>query len=294
MASRTTLVLSNCRTRGTYFLKRGVETLLSILTCGYARSHPEQREITDRYGNEYSFGHDTTDDQISAILAVPTGEIVTVCNNVDAAFAKTDNLEVRIAPTRSKWNTADNWRIVHSCPDTGSGICLVALNIAQQTGILLDPLDNSKVYTASGHAMTISGVAEALVKIEDSIRICKFWITPMMRDRLLISRQQLMTFNIIPKTFPRIMRPKDGETQMCQSCANIVRKSHFEGLGKHHFVSLIDKSAPGGKVNSKDFYRSVINTACKPCQKAIIKHHFRKLPHHNKVHVVSADHTLTR
>ena len=41
-------------------------------------------------------------------------------------------------------------------------------------------------------------------------------------------------------------------------------------------------------MNTKDFYRSVINTACKPCQKAIIKHHFRKLPHHNKVHVVSA------
>ena len=181
MASRTTLVLRNCRARGTYFLKRAVQTLLSILTCGYVGSHPEQmtREITARYGNKYSFGHDTTDDQISAILAVPTGEIIAVCNNVDEAFAKTDNLEVRIAPTRSKWNTADNWRIVHSCPDTGSGICLAALNIAQQTGILLDPLDNSKVYTASGHAMTISGVAEALGKIEDSIRICKFWITPM-------------------------------------------------------------------------------------------------------------------
>ena len=176
MASRTTLVLSTCRARGTYLLKKAVQTLLSILTCGYVGSHPEHttREITDRYGNKYSFGPNTTDNQISVILAVPTGELVAACNNVEEAFAKTDNLEIKIAPTRSKTNTADSWRIVHSCPDTGSGICLIALNIAQQTGILLDPLDNSRVYTASGHAMTISGVAEALVKIEDSIRICEF------------------------------------------------------------------------------------------------------------------------
>ena len=213
---------------------------------------------------------------------------MTACNNVHSAFAKTDNLEVMIAPTRSRTNTADNWRIVHSCPDTGSGICLVALNVAQQTGILLNPVDNSKVYMASGHAMTISGIAKALVKIEDSVKICEFWVTPMMRDRLLLSRQQLMTFNIIPKTFPKIMRPKDGDTLMCQTCANIVRQSHFEKLGKNHFVSLVDKNAPDGKVNSRDFYRSVISKACGPCQKAIIKHHFRKLPHQNKTHVVSA------
>ena len=136
--------------------------------------------------------------------------------------------------------------------------------------------------------MTIAGTAQALVKIEDSVKICEFWVTPMMRDRLLLSRQQLMTFNIIPKTFPRIMRPKDGETLMCQTCANIVRQNHFERLGKHHFVSLIDKRAPGGKVDSKDFYKSVISKACGPCQKAIIKHHFRKLPPRNKIHVVSA------
>ena len=151
MASRTTLVLRTCRTRGTYLLRKTVQTILSILTCGYIRSQPEQktREITDQYGNRYSFDPRTTDDQISAILAVPTGEFVAACNNVEEAFAKTDNLEVRIAPTRSKWNTADSWRIVHSCPDTGSGICLAALNIAQQTGIFLDQLNSSKVYTAS-------------------------------------------------------------------------------------------------------------------------------------------------
>ena len=231
-----------------------MEVLLSIISCGLNRSIPDGREITDKYGNTYSFGHDITDEQITAILSVPTGEILTACNNVHSAFAKTDNLQIMIAPTRSRTNTADNWRIVHSCPDTGSGICLVALNVAQQTGILLNPVDNSRVYTASGHAMTISGIAKALVKIEDSVKICEFWVTPMMRDRLLLSRQQLMTFNIIPKTFPKIMGPKDGDTLMCQTCANIVRQSHFEKLGKYHFVSLVDKYAPDGKVNSREFY----------------------------------------
>ena len=267
MASRKALVLNTCRTRGTNLLRRAMGLLLSIISCGLIRSVPNKREITDRYGNTYSFGHDTTDEQITAILSIPTGEISTACNNVHSAFAKTDNLEIMIAPTKSKTNTADNWRIVHSCPDTGSGICLIALNVAQQAGIILNPIDDSKVYTASGHAMEISGTAKALVKIEDSVHICDFWVTPMMRDRLLLSRQQLMTFNIIPKTFPRIMRPKDEDTQMCQTCANIVRRSHFEKLGKNHFVSLVDKNAPDGKVNSKDFYKSVINTACKPCQK---------------------------
>ena len=32
----------------------------------------------------------------------------------------------------------------------------------------------------------------------------------------------------------------------------------------------------------------MISKACKPCQKEIIKHHFRKLPTQNKQHVVSA------
>merc|ERR1712020_670863 len=81
-------------------------------------------------------------------------------------------------------------------------------------------------------------------------------------------------------------RPREGENIMCQTCANIVRKSHFEKLGQHHFVSLIDKRAPDGKVNSKDFYKSVISKTCGPCQKKIIKHHMKKLPTRNKVHVV--------
>merc|ERR1712020_823871 len=83
-------------------------------------------------------------------------------------------------------------------------------------------------------------------------------------------------------------RPREGENIMCQTCANIVRKSHFEKLGQHHFVSLIDKRAPDGKVSSKDFYKSVISKTCGPCQKKIIKHHMKKLPTRNKVQVVSA------
>ena len=88
MASRPILVLRTCRTRTTYLLRKTVQTILSILTCGYIRSQPGQktREITDQYGNRYSFDPRTTDDQISAILAVPTGEVVAACNNVDEAF----------------------------------------------------------------------------------------------------------------------------------------------------------------------------------------------------------------
>ena len=75
MASRTTLVLNTCRTRGTHLLRRTMGLLLSIISCGFIKSTPDEREITERYGNTYSFGHDTTDEQITAILSVPTGEI---------------------------------------------------------------------------------------------------------------------------------------------------------------------------------------------------------------------------
>ena len=267
MALRTTFALPTCRTKGTFknWLRQTVEVILYLATCGFVRPGPRSSDrsdirITDRYGNIYSFSQGTTEKQIEAILSVPTGEISAACSDVQAAFSKTDNLEIRIASNRS--TAAENWRIIHACPDTGSGVCLVAENVARQAGMLLTPVENSKVYTANRNVMTISGTAKGLVKIEDSVRLCIFWVTPMMRDRLLLSRQQLMIFNIIPKTFPKIMRPKDGETLMCQTCANIVRQSHFEKLGQHHFVSLIDKKAPNGKVDSKDFYKSVINKAC--------------------------------
>ena len=161
--------------------------ILYFATCGFIgpRSSAPDIRITDKYGNIYSFGQGTSEEQIAAILSVPTGEVSAACSDVQTAFAKTDNLEMRIAPTRSTANTADNWRIIRACPDTGSGVCLVAENVARQTGMLLNPVDNSKVYTANRHVMTIAGTAEALVKIEDSVKICHFWVTPMMRDRLL-------------------------------------------------------------------------------------------------------------
>ena len=51
MASRPILVLRTCRTRTTYLLRKTVQTILSILTCGYMGSQPEPkfRKITDRY-----------------------------------------------------------------------------------------------------------------------------------------------------------------------------------------------------------------------------------------------------
>ena len=53
MASRPILVLRTCRTRTTYLLRKTVQTILSILTCGYMGSQPEpnSRKITDKYGN---------------------------------------------------------------------------------------------------------------------------------------------------------------------------------------------------------------------------------------------------
>ena len=54
------------------------------------------------------------------------------------------------------------------------------------------------IYTANRNIMTIAGTAKGLVKIEDSVRLCNFWVTPVIRDR-----QQLMIFNIIHKNFPK-------------------------------------------------------------------------------------------
>ena len=64
MASRLILVL---RTRTTYLVRKTVQTILYILTCGHMGSQPEpeSRKITDRFGNTYSFDPKTTDDQIS-------------------------------------------------------------------------------------------------------------------------------------------------------------------------------------------------------------------------------------
>ena len=134
---------------------------LYFTTCGLInRSSAPDIQVTDRYGNTYSFGKGTSEDQIADVLSVPTGEISAACSDVQTAFAKTDNLEIRIAPTKSATNTADNWRIIRACPDTGSGVCLVALNVAKQAGMLLNPVDNSKVYTANNNVMTIAGTAE--------------------------------------------------------------------------------------------------------------------------------------
>ena len=66
-----------------------MEMLLGIISCGCLSTMNNHesltREVTDKYGNIYSFGHNTTDEQIAAILAVPTGEILTACNNVHSA-----------------------------------------------------------------------------------------------------------------------------------------------------------------------------------------------------------------
>ena len=96
---------------------------------------------------------------------------------------------------------------------------------------------------------------------------CAFWVTPSTGDRVLISRKELMNFHIIPKSFLSIMKTSSGGTQMCQSCAGILRLSHFEKFGEKHFVSLISKKAPGRQTSSKELYRSKLKNICNPCQK---------------------------
>ena len=108
-------------------------------TCGLIGPRSSDIRITDRYGNTYSFGQGTSEEQIAAIPSVPTGVVSAACNDAQTDFAKTDNLELRIAPTRSPSNAADNWRIIRACQDTDSGVCLVALDVARQTGMLLNP-----------------------------------------------------------------------------------------------------------------------------------------------------------
>ena len=71
MASRLVLVLQVLRTRATNLWRNTVQTILHILTCGHmgpdtwSQPEPKSQEITDRFGNTYSFDPKTTDDQIS-------------------------------------------------------------------------------------------------------------------------------------------------------------------------------------------------------------------------------------
>ena len=203
-------------------------------------------------------------------------------------FSNTDNLEIRIAPAKSKRNTADSWRIARCCPDTGSEVSILSSNVAKQADILLEKEETSKVWAANEQSMVISGTTKVLVKIENTTKICKFWLTPSVRDRIVLSRQELMNFHIIPRSFPSIMKHPSTDTRMCQSCASIMSLNHFENLGKHHFVSVINKKNPDKAVTSKDIYLKILKKACVPCQKNLIKHHYKTLPRTNRNLIVSA------
>ena len=115
------------------------EAKLSSRTCSLIGPHSSDIRITDRCGNTYHSGQGTSEEQIAAILSVPTGTVSATYNDVQTASAKTDNLVLRIAPTRSPPSTADNWRTIRTCRDTDSGVCLVELDAARQTSTLLNP-----------------------------------------------------------------------------------------------------------------------------------------------------------
>ena len=96
-----------------------------------------------------------------------------------------------------------------------------------------------------------------------------------LNDRVILSRLELMNFHNIPKSFASIMKSSEGGAQMCQLCARIIRLNHFEELGKNHFVSVVNKRAPGGRVSSKEMYQLVLREACNPCRKRFVGHHYR-------------------
>ena len=244
----------------------------------------EQFTHSDIHGNLYYFDGDTSEYTISSIQACASGRITAVSE----MFSNTDNLEIRIAPAKSKRNTADSWRIARCCPDTGSEVSILSSNVAKQAEILLEKEETSKVWAANEQSMVISGTTKVLVKIENTTRVCKFWLTPSVRDRIVLSRQELMNFHIIPRSFPSIMRHPSADTKMCQSCASIMSLNHFENLGKNHFVSVINKKNPDRPVTSKDIYLKLLKKACAPCQKNLIKHHYETLPKTNRNLIVSA------
>ena len=78
--------------------------------------------------------------------------------------------------------------------------------------------------------MKIVGLAKAQVKIEHATKICNFWVTPSMSERVILLRLEL-----IPKSFISIMKSSEGGAQMCQWCARIIHLNHFVILGKNHF-----------------------------------------------------------
>ena len=82
-----------------------------------ARTNP-----INKYDNTYFFSNRTTEKTVSAIQACAGGRF----SMVSTLFVNTDNLEVRLTPTKSKRNIANSWRIVWSCPDTGSEVCIIS------------------------------------------------------------------------------------------------------------------------------------------------------------------------
>ena len=101
-------------------IKNKLRHLIAV-ALGFLTPQPKRTHI-DEYGNTYFFSNRTTEKTVSASQACAGGRFRTV----STIFINTDNLEVRLAPTKSKRNIADSWRIVRICPDTGSEVCIIS------------------------------------------------------------------------------------------------------------------------------------------------------------------------
>ena len=60
----------------------------------------------------------------------------------------------------------------------------------------LEEETESRVWAANEKSMNIVGLAKAQVKIEHAMKICNFWVTPSMSERVILLRLEL-----IPKSF---------------------------------------------------------------------------------------------
>ena len=132
-----------------------------------------RRTHTEEHGNTYSFSKRTLDKTVSAITSCSKGRITAVRSAVSMAFSNTDSLEVRLAQTSPQRSTTDCWRMTRLCQDTGSEVCIMALNVAKQVGVTLaHARDELQSPGANKQSMTIMRTAKALVKIKHMTKIC--------------------------------------------------------------------------------------------------------------------------
>jgi hypothetical protein len=101
-----------------------------------------------------------------------------------------------------------------SVPDTGSSLGVMAFNVARKNRIHYDKDVKVNLRNASGKYMNVMGLATIMSKPKyingrlnkhNKKRIrSKYVITKDMQDEVLVSREDLKRFGVIPECFPRV------------------------------------------------------------------------------------------